>query len=857
MKQRFFHRVVSIVALGTILLTTLWGGIAQAVNWSSAPLAATPPYPPSQLITGLTWDSTVVRVGDGVTGDNWPITWGDDDLLYVSYGDGDGFSHRSPKLSLGFATLAGEPPGLTPRDLSSNIDTPEGQGSNGIKASGMLMVDGRLYLFVRNYKPAGSNDYTNSRLAWSTDHGRTWTWANWLFADTFGAPDFIQFGKNYAGARDQYVYIVSQANDSAYGWSPSVVLARVPKDRVPDRAAYEFYAGRDATGAPQWSSDIGQRKPAFHDPNGVQRTGMSYNPALHRYLLTSAHQTGSGTTHTPALGVFEAPEPWGPWSSVFYSDNFSGGYAFHHTFVPKWMSADGRTLWLLYSGSNTGNSCNCVTLRKVILTLNAPSEPTLPPLPPTRTPRSSPTPSPTPTQPPAPGGSSAGLSGAYYADASFGALKLTRTDAQVNFDWGSGAPAPSLPSDQFSVRWGGQVVPRFSETYTFRVIADDGVRLWVGGQQIIDAWNGAYSGVNSTPITLQAGRAASIRLDYHEVSGTASVKLEWSSRSQRLESIPMSHLIPFSVVSSSTATPAPTQVPTSAVPKLLFGIGPEADSAMERRLTQEAPIHMLTSWYNGPNDLTWITGWKNGLIPRAYAHGDALHLIVFSEGAETQFQTTYGTACGRPYPLSERFLSDMRQLAQTFAGPASGPPLYVTLFTEFQTYACTDNAWNPDPQTNAYERALKDRYRESLAIFHQEAPNAKVSLGWGGWQTRWDDEAIGAGRSMFHYFDDVLRASDFQSFQAMQNDGNVADVRAMVQRLGAYGPVMLAHYKKDNSAQSTFDQDLRMMLTDSSLNDLTQAGLFAWSFMDARNLSASETTYQFTKDAVMRYGRGP
>jgi len=236
---------------------------------------------------------------------------------------------------------------------------------------------------------------------------------------------------------------------------------------------------------------------------------------------------------------------------------------------------------------------------------------------------------------------------------------------------------------------------------------------------------------------------------------------------------------------------------------------------------------MLTSWYNSPNDLTWMTAWQHNLVPTAYGSGYAMHLIVFSDAPEVQIQTQYGTACGRAYPLSDRFLDDMRQLAQTFAGTTNGPPLYITLFTEFQTYACPDNAWNPNAPTNAYYRALKDRYLETLAVFHQHAPNARVSLGWGGWQTRWDDPSIGAGRSMFPYFADLMRASDFQSFQAMQSDSNVADVLAMAQTLGAYGPVMLAHYKPDNSSQATFDADTQTLLTESYLSEMTAAGLFA------------------------------
>ena len=256
-------------------------------------------------------------------------------------------------------------------------------------------------------------------------------------------------------------------------------MARAPKARVADRVAYEFFAGLGANNTPQWSSDIAQRKPIFSDPNGVQRIGMSYNAALRRYFLTSAHQIGGGATHTPALGVFEAPEPWGPWSTVYYSDDFSGGYAFHHKFPTKWMSADGRTMWLLYSGSNTGSSCNCVTLRKATLTINgAPPAPTLPPAA-TATPSSIP-------PPPAAG---AGLQGDYFSDSALTNLQLSRIDANVNFNWGTGAVAPGVGPDNFSVRWAGKVVPRFAETYTFYTQSDDGVRLWVNGQLLIDDWN--------------------------------------------------------------------------------------------------------------------------------------------------------------------------------------------------------------------------------------------------------------------------------------------------------------------------------------------------------------------------------
>ncbi len=72
----------------------------------------------------------------------------------------------------------------------------------------MLMVDGVLYMLVRNTG--------NSQLAWSVDHGESWTWCGWKFKAGFGAPTFLNFGRNYAGAPDKFVYIYSHDSDSAY-----------------------------------------------------------------------------------------------------------------------------------------------------------------------------------------------------------------------------------------------------------------------------------------------------------------------------------------------------------------------------------------------------------------------------------------------------------------------------------------------------------------------------------------------------------------------------------------------------------------------------------------------------------------
>jgi hypothetical protein len=288
---------------------------------------------------------------------------------------------------------------------------------------------------------------------------------------------------------------------------------------------------------------------------------------------------------------------------------------------------------------------------------------------------------------------------------------------------------------------------------------------------------------------------------------------------------------------------------------VLFGIGSEADGAARAQLTRQTPIRMLTSWYNGPGDLGWMTGWRTTLVPREYAAGYALHLVVHAHTPEVPVATAYGPACGRAYPLSDRFIDDMRQLARTFAGPSIGPPLYVTLFTEFQTFPCQDNAWARDQETTRYYLALKDRYRAAYHVFHQYAANAHVALGWGGWQNRWDDPAAGGGRSMFPYFADIMAMSDFQSFQAMDSVANVTDIADMTAILGRYGPVMLAHYKPDSASKSTFDTDVRAIFTDAFMAREVSAGLFAFSFMDSQVLNQIPDTFRFVHDAVFRYWR--
>lgn len=154
----------------------------------------------------------------------------------------------------------------------------------------------------------------------------------------------------------------------------------------------------------------------------------------------------------------------------------------------------------------------------------------------------------------APAGTGTGLRGEYFANRYLTAPSaLTREDPTVDFLWNSGAPATNMPVDNFSVRWTGSVEPRYSETYTFYTQTDDGVRLWVDGQLVINNWTDHGTTENSGTIALEGGKKYAIRLEYYENGGGATCRLLWSSISQAKQAIPQSQLYPLPPV---VATPS-------------------------------------------------------------------------------------------------------------------------------------------------------------------------------------------------------------------------------------------------------------------------------------------------------------
>ena len=333
------------------LFDPLMAAISSPRPAASAPSAGA--YPPSPAIRNVRFAPVEEIARHGVDSDNWPITWAEDDLQYTAYGDGYGFEpHIEEKLSLGFGVVEGDPPALVCRNLRAPTGERLGGGAAGLKASGLLAVGGALYMLARN---AG-----NACLAWSEDRGRTWEWADWRWTESMGCPTFLNCGRGYRDAPDDYAYLYSPDGPSAYEPADGIVLARAPVARLREAGAYEYFSGLDGEGRPVWTAEISERRPVFRYPGRCQRLDAVYHPALGRYLLAV------GYNHRGGWGLYDAPAPWGPWTSVYHTTYWGLGNTHYYRLPPRWLAADGRGLWMAFSGRTyDGVVYDAMCLRRV------------------------------------------------------------------------------------------------------------------------------------------------------------------------------------------------------------------------------------------------------------------------------------------------------------------------------------------------------------------------------------------------------------------------------------------------------------------------------------------------------------
>lgn len=356
-------------------------------------------------------EETILRLGG--SGDNWHMSWADDDRQYVSLCDGfgwpglPGYDMVGKEFNSRMYAISGNPPDIKFEflpgypELLNLVSAPGTPQTNRYYGFGTLALNGRLYQFLstlnhRTSRPDGTPwpgiAFYGAKLIYSPDNGRTWcnqdgstpvVWEDWehrtrqnmiFFEEPEGAFSLLtmlQMGRNYELNRDGYVYVYAP-NGVADGTMNQLVMFRVPKAQIVHRKAYEFFAGTRADGKATWVKDIIARVPVHTFPSGWVNTSdhpygwhpsVVYNAAFGLYMMVNwgmgCAPDGAWFGKPSYLGFWTAPNPWGPWTQVHEETSWTPGNdlkarAYQPQIAPKWIAADGKSFWLVWTDFQPG-----------------------------------------------------------------------------------------------------------------------------------------------------------------------------------------------------------------------------------------------------------------------------------------------------------------------------------------------------------------------------------------------------------------------------------------------------------------------------------------------------------------------
>lgn len=369
------------------------------------------PFPRSSALTGIRFTG---RHSDYHCGDTFYPSWAADGNLYSPWTDGttDGLKSGSgDKLKHGGTTGHAVMIGENPLQLEiRNTSTPKeawAKPYRGRYPCGSLVHNGIWYYGTYCLGPKAQLEHRGFTYNWpnlgpmpgfqiSRDHGKTWEDSplspekplfpepsKFLGPVKMGAPKFVDFGKNMEHSPDGKAYLLgmgAEENDplprpcikagkpgtpfetnpgctenfahANLSWisADQVYLARIKPspETINDLKAYEFFAGNDSNGKPVWTPDFAKIKPLIEWNNHMGNVTATYVPGLGKYLMCVTN--GWPTVAKMDSYILEADAITGPWRIVTYLRNF-GEQAYFLNFPSKFISPDGKKLWLCYSAN--------------------------------------------------------------------------------------------------------------------------------------------------------------------------------------------------------------------------------------------------------------------------------------------------------------------------------------------------------------------------------------------------------------------------------------------------------------------------------------------------------------------------
>ena len=209
-----------------------------------------------------------------------------------------------------------------------------------------------------------------------------------------------------------------------------------------------------------------------------------------------------------------------------------------------------------------------------------------------------------------------GMVGQYFSGRDLDQFFFARLDEKVEFDWGSGSPGEGIPNDVFSARWVGYFQPPHSEgarSYTFRARRDDGVRIYLGGERIMDRWSGGSSSNYYTASrSVEAGEPVPLIIEYSEGYGGARIFLE-------IQDGETGQRLPESSVLLTTALDAPVSEDSSGdgIPDswaLRFGLNPYEQNSTKVLNSSNVTVQQAYNEQLDPRTLEPDDEWSGGTV---------------------------------------------------------------------------------------------------------------------------------------------------------------------------------------------------------------------------------------------------
>ncbi len=322
--------------------------------------------PRSPVLRGIKWLGQVVPYPEpDKRGDTFPVTWAEDDNIYTSAGDPIWPDKGS---GLDVERLIGNAPNFRLERVNPMRDY-SGSGGCGPKPTGFISANGKLYLAFQNMTgrsdlPRNEADIMatyghgyDAQIVESSDYGKTWNpdlraiQKPMFPGRIFGSPAFLNFGKDNAGARDNFVYAVS-----GEGWDNGthLRLGRTLATEIMKPESWQWVAGVGPGGLPLWSKDLKSAVPILTHPGYLGCVDMVYLRGISRYLLLSWHHKVKSNPDTGSeLIVYDSPEPWGPFTLVHHEDPWETSELnpYNPRLPLKWFDHKRMEGWMLFSGS--------------------------------------------------------------------------------------------------------------------------------------------------------------------------------------------------------------------------------------------------------------------------------------------------------------------------------------------------------------------------------------------------------------------------------------------------------------------------------------------------------------------------